>query len=44
MKQLVPFNNFSSNPSYLGADKLWANGSDELIGREDTVIGDYHNI
>lgn len=26
--------NFTSNPSYLGADRLWAdrNGSDELVG------------
>lgn len=31
------------NPSYLGADRLWADGSDELIGREPKVE-DYHGI
>ena len=46
MKQSV-YNFYSSfnNPSDLGADKLWANGSNELIGREDTVIGkDYDMV
>ena len=31
--------NFTSNPSYLGADKLWA-GSDELLGGELKVLED----
>lgn len=39
MKQVVLFtNNFSSNPSYLGADKLWVDfGSDELVGDLITI-------
>ena len=36
MKNLNNNLNFTSNPSYLGADRLWA-GSDELIG-------DYHGL
>ena len=43
MKQSV-YNFYSSfnNPSDLGADKLWANDSNELIGREDIIaLKDY---
>ena len=42
MKNLNNNLNFTSNPSYLGADRLWA-GSDELIGREPKVE-DYHGL
>lgn len=41
MKNLNNNLNFTSNPSYLGADRLWA-GSDELIG--DTVIGIEYDV
>ena len=37
MKNLNNNLNFTSNPSYLGADRLWVAGSDELIG-------DYHGL
>ena len=37
MKNLNNNLNFTSNPSYLGADRLWVNGSDELVG-------DYHGL
>lgn len=37
MKTLNNFKSFVSNPSYLGADRLWVAGSDELVG-------DYHGL
>lgn len=40
MKQVNTFKSFS-NPSYLGADRLWADGSCELVG--DTTIGNEYN-
>ena len=43
MKNLNNNLNFTSNPSYLGADRLWVAGSDELVGRE-TKVGDYHGL
>lgn len=43
MKTLNNFKSFVSNPSYLGADRLWVAGSDELVGRE-TKVGDYHGL
>ena len=42
MKQFNTFKSFS-NPSYLGADRLWADGSDEL-SRSETRVGDYDGI
>ena len=43
MKQVVLFtNNFSSNPSYLGADKLWADDSG-VVG-EIIALKDYDGI
>lgn len=42
MKQVNTFKSFS-NPSYLGADRLWADGFDEL-SRSETEVGDYHGI
>lgn len=44
MNQVVLFNNFPSNPSYLGADKLWTDfGSDELVG-DIIALKDYDGI
>lgn len=44
MKQSYKNFNFYSNPSVLGADRLWADGIDKL-SREDTTIGnDYDGI
>ena len=42
MKQVNLFKSFS-NPSYLGADRLWADGIDEL-SRNETEVGDYDGI
>ena len=36
MKKQVLFNNLFSNPSYLGADRLWADRNSEL-SREDII-------
>ena len=41
MKQVNLFKSFS-NPSYLGADRLWADRNSEL-SREDTVIGNEYD-
>ena len=43
MKNLNNNLNFTSNPSYLGADRLWADGIDEL-SRSETKVEDYDGI
>ena len=44
MKNQFVYKSFNSNPSVLGADRLWADGTNEL-SREDTTIGnDYDGI
>lgn len=44
MKQVSNLKSFfNSNPSYLGADRLWADGIDEL-SRNETEVGDYDGI
>lgn len=43
MKQVNTFKSFNLNPSYLGADKLWADGIDEL-SRKDVIWGDLITI
>ena len=42
MKQVNTFKSFKLNPSYLGADRLWADGIDELVG--DVIVGDLTTI
>lgn len=44
MKNLNNNLNFTSNPSYLGADRLWVSGSDELIGKDIIYDNDYDGI
>ena len=43
MKKFSFSYNDYSNPSVLGADKLWADGIDKL-SRSETRVGDYHGI
>ena len=43
MKQVNTFKSFKLNPSYLGADRLWVSGSDEL-SRKDVIWGDLTTI
>ena len=42
MKNLNNNLNLTSNPSYLGADRLWADRNSEL-SREDIVIGNEYD-
>lgn len=42
MKNQFTYKSFNSNPSVLGADRLWLNVK---IGREDVIVDkDCHNI
>lgn len=43
MKNLINRKSLSFNPSYLGADRLWVDGIDEL-SRNETRVGDYDGI